>query len=412
MIVECGHCGAPLDIDEGSRVIRCRYCGSKNERRSARTVAAETPADFVPPAKWRPPAEFPADSSTELAYSKGSNIGCFLVAGTLLVPCVFALVAWLHDRTGIAGTEPAKLATLETLDGTASDFARALSASSSDATHASTRLHSDRYQYLSFTWDDKQRDHPESFSITLRDGQSADAAARAKLASMLRGGLDAQGSWRWDKVSIGVSPNGVVTAYSDATDHPQWKRQLDDAWRIVLSAVFGVGTPPGKREMLEAMGAGYPTADLAKIEMTTTVDEAAEKMRALFPGAIVTMQGEVEVVVAVDHPLFASAKLRWMNTRGATYDRIDFSPLGGADAFEPKRRGLVLCMSKWLGGASATDEDFVHHIQSYAWSLEGARVDVTRYALSISLSHTRTAAPSDDTGAAVSKAIAAIDGCR
>ena len=91
MILECGHCGAPLDVREGVSITTCKYCGKANDRQRMRTIAAETPRDFRPPPKWIPPAQFPAPSNIPLEYHRNK--------GAVAKPFVFV---WLAFAIGMA----------------------------------------------------------------------------------------------------------------------------------------------------------------------------------------------------------------------------------------------------------------------------------------------------------------------
>lgn len=165
MIVQCGHCGAPLDVNETDTIVCCRYRGMKNERARTRTIAERTPADFTPPPKWRPPPEFPADSDKELTYSKGSGgwIGCAIVSLVVVVPCLIAGGAALHDCTGFLGSEPSKLVALETLDGTPQALGAQLAQSTVNESSVWADLYDSRFIRVSFSWDSERMDHPSSF---------------------------------------------------------------------------------------------------------------------------------------------------------------------------------------------------------------------------------------------------------
>ena len=65
MLIECGHCGAPLDIESGVSVTACSYCGKKNRVASTRTLSAVTPAEWKAPPTWQPP---PQVSNQALPY--------------------------------------------------------------------------------------------------------------------------------------------------------------------------------------------------------------------------------------------------------------------------------------------------------------------------------------------------------
>jgi LSD1 subclass zinc finger protein len=57
MLLECQNCGAPLDVASGARSVKCNYCGTSSQVKASRTVAFETPKDWVPPPAWTPPPE-------------------------------------------------------------------------------------------------------------------------------------------------------------------------------------------------------------------------------------------------------------------------------------------------------------------------------------------------------------------
>jgi len=57
MLLECGNCGAPLDVAGGPSQVRCHYCGHTSEVSRFKTMAQETPPNWVPPASWTPPPQ-------------------------------------------------------------------------------------------------------------------------------------------------------------------------------------------------------------------------------------------------------------------------------------------------------------------------------------------------------------------
>jgi hypothetical protein len=76
MIIECGHCGAPLDVKANEKASKCAYCGTSNQVRTQRTIAFETPAGWRPPPQWTPPPHFAANSQQVLMYrAVGKGIG-------------------------------------------------------------------------------------------------------------------------------------------------------------------------------------------------------------------------------------------------------------------------------------------------------------------------------------------------
>ncbi len=62
MIIECKHCGAPLDVQAHTTLARCAYCGTSQRVKTARTQYQQTPANWRPPRQWTPPPQFKAQS--------------------------------------------------------------------------------------------------------------------------------------------------------------------------------------------------------------------------------------------------------------------------------------------------------------------------------------------------------------
>ncbi len=376
MIIECGHCGAPLDLAENRAVFRCRYCGTKNERVRARTVADRTPSGYKPPRTWKPPAEFAADSSVELAYKPDRMAlwGLALVLVTVVVPLVVAGGACIEERTGFFDSDPERLARATSLAGSPQALADTLGGKAFDSS-LSVDLHADRYKLVSLSYDRDNLTHPTSFAFLPRaEKATCDPEVEARLASVLRGGLDDGGSWSFEYLHIGCDArSGVLMANVRIERNPLWTRQLEAAWRVALAAAFGVDTPVTADERRDLLGAGYPFASLASLPATTTVDHAAATLRERYPGAAIDDSSGVEATVAVDHPLFKSVQLRWMNSRGATLYGANFSPL------EPKKfaaghKALAACLAHTYGAPRVDDADYMKKTSTASWSVPSATI--------------------------------------
>jgi hypothetical protein len=111
MIVECSHCGAPLDVKQGEKLNKCRYCGSTNQVNRQRTIAFETPQGWRPPPKWTPPAHFAAGSAQVLTY-KAAASGVAMVVGISAVGVLVVvgiIVASVVSSVTTAATEYGKV---------------------------------------------------------------------------------------------------------------------------------------------------------------------------------------------------------------------------------------------------------------------------------------------------------------
>lgn len=89
MLLECGRCGAPLDVSPDARVVKCKYCDRSDRVASSKTLAALSPADFFPPKTWTP-VEAPGPSAMALpprSYRQPAMVVAgaviFLIGGNL-----------------------------------------------------------------------------------------------------------------------------------------------------------------------------------------------------------------------------------------------------------------------------------------------------------------------------------------
>jgi hypothetical protein len=93
MLLECESCGAPLDVAEGTAVVRCHYCGRSATVERFRKVLPETPAGFVPPRQWTPPASASVPSRP-LTYRPRRRTAGWGAATALLIAGMVGVVAW------------------------------------------------------------------------------------------------------------------------------------------------------------------------------------------------------------------------------------------------------------------------------------------------------------------------------
>jgi len=111
VLVECGRCGAPLDVPaSGQRYAECVYCGNVTRLRGAKTLSLETPRDWEPPTSWRPPPEAPASSKRVLKRRRrrGRPWGWILVGrllrGVTQVALLCLVLALAFPRSVPGGT--------------------------------------------------------------------------------------------------------------------------------------------------------------------------------------------------------------------------------------------------------------------------------------------------------------------
>ncbi len=90
MILECSHCGAPLDVGGRSPFTRCNYCGRTSRTSACKTQHRVTPQGWAPPQQWLPPPQFTVHVIQPLPYKKASGaIGCIIFVSVML-PLIIA----------------------------------------------------------------------------------------------------------------------------------------------------------------------------------------------------------------------------------------------------------------------------------------------------------------------------------
>ncbi|MDI1482887.1 hypothetical protein [Polyangium sp. y55x31] len=393
MILECRHCGAPLDVKPDAALTKCRYCGTTSERRLLRTVSAETPRDFRPPPQWIPPPQFPAPSNQALAYHEETlrantraNWIALLVGVSLASSLVLGLLIALGGSMGsskkggvvasvLPGKTPQELAAVR-IDQSRENLAKALSGNPMGSMLAVSVSHP-RYQSISFMYDDKEPAFPQSFTLVQRSGATPDPKAIEALGSRLHGGL-VDGSWNW--ASLVAVNTDAKTGLVSATvlggrvggTSAQAKTQLVAMWKLVLHAVFGAGSGPTPEEA-RWIGAPHPFAALETIDLTTTVDKAAATLTQKFPGAALFTFIELGVTVAVDHPLLRDAEFSYPNEKGGT---LRTAALHGTKAFPERREALVACLEGKLGKAKVQDRDYLAKKRDYEFTVGKLWLDI------------------------------------
>lgn len=125
MILECSHCGAPLDVGSTSGFTKCNYCGRTSRTRNLKTQHAVTPQGWAPPPQWLPPPQYTVHVVQPMPYRKVSSaVGCIVLA-TVLIPLVLVIagagLAFALRPKGAPPSFPAETpaeAEAETWDGT------------------------------------------------------------------------------------------------------------------------------------------------------------------------------------------------------------------------------------------------------------------------------------------------------
>jgi len=107
MLLECNHCGAPLDIQAGATFARCTYCGRTQRVKAMRTQAVQTPQGWNPPPRWTPPPNFRAPT-LPLTHdpSKTVNKIVMVVAVVIVATTVLPIGCFAFLMLGVTTSSP------------------------------------------------------------------------------------------------------------------------------------------------------------------------------------------------------------------------------------------------------------------------------------------------------------------
>ncbi|MBL8715604.1 MAG: hypothetical protein JNL79_06385 [Myxococcales bacterium] len=391
MILECSHCGAPLDVKEQSRLVRCTYCKVTTERTRMRTLHPERPLDFRPPAVWTPPVHVPADSTVTLAYQRNANSGAGCLVGVILLSVVGVIAGVIlasAKRGNLGGVGKTQLAALK-LDKGPGGIGDKLGGNVSE-TSIYVKLDDPRYEYLSMSWDKEHPDAPTSFYFGIKKGQKAPTGAADRLATHLRGGLDKNHSWSWHGVHFSLGEDGHFNGSarpieSGSLENKDWRKQIDLLYRVAVADVLGVPTKFTEDEIRELLAGGYPLADVGKLDPQLSVDLAEKTVLEKFPGARRGSSGSgVNMDVPVDHPWLLSLEFEWPNQKGGVLQSVSAHPAGGYDQLAPRVGDFARCLTKAFGAPKVNDTDYLKKKKSYDFRLPGEMtVTVNEYSLTL-----------------------------
>jgi DNA-directed RNA polymerase subunit RPC12/RpoP len=367
VIVECGHCGAPLDIEEGRAVVTCAYCTKKNRVAGLKTIAPTTPADFKAPEVWKPREE-----SEPLAFHPKPQTGSKWPLALALVAAIGGGVAYCSLMRGSTVEEIASLP----LDSSPDQIEKKLHVTwrTDDSVRVTFRSGAaGPYEHVNYRWSDKDFTFVEGISLFTAEGSKLGPNVIPTLDKSLHGGVDASGSWRWGPANVRVDPatgslHLQVKGTVDDRPNPLRQRQLTALWKIVRDAAFGEsGAPVAKAELVAVLGGGYPLAKLAAFDPQTKFGAAKTAFPMLFPGSLGFDNTAFEV--AVDHPLLFSASLTWDNAADGRLHGVHFRV---TPAFHERLASFVACLTKEVGPPEKNVSDFAKGTVSNTFRVRGS----------------------------------------
>ncbi|MEM9193538.1 MAG: hypothetical protein AAGF12_30465 [Myxococcota bacterium] len=400
MLVECGHCGAPLDIKENVRVVKCRYCGTKNRVGQTAQLSAQTPQGWVPPTAWTPPENRPAESKPLPYHSPKQgriwiSLGIIAVVGSLVG---YGALATVTTTTGDLATvdpemTPAEVATA--VGGTVSD--------DNDSVWFKMRNGPYGNGYLAFT-------EGHLSDLILSSGDEDDYAAHL---AKLRQVFGQQLTREEDGVSMGY-PNARLALTNEmltVSGHPHrdegsgWKVRLSSLVRLVLH-LFADGPALSDADLASVRGSTF--ADLLQFDVTRPLEGAQEQVHATFPTAAIETSWGLEATIALRHPFFSQAELGWENAPGSRPTDMDLVSANHSNGFGPNAETVVGCLNPVLGEATSEVTDYMANRRDYQWTTDAGDIRLFMNRLRLPLYDEGDGELPHETLAAV---LTALDGC-
>lgn len=432
MIVECGHCGGPLDVREGQRFTRCRYCGKTSQSRELRTIEQQTPPGWRPPPVWRPPPHVPADSGTQLSYDTSNSVAAIVVFATLISVIAAGAVGAILMRSnarsasGQSGApawpggpkrlEPQALAKVTMKE--SPEALEELTGVAMDAQHTMrVPLAHPSWEAVTFRWDPEHLDHVREVFF---NGKAAkgDPSVRKAIKAVVGRRLQ-KDSFQWDGCGLHLSNANDYLGVNITVDqpgaqqieNPHWRKQSEALWKLARSAALGVGDVPSPVEVRDWLGGGHPVAALGKLDPSANIDESEAAVKSLFPGAVRRLFIDLDYKVALDHPWYGEAQLAWKNKKGARLAEISLDPPPGANNKFADQKAVDDCVTAAFGKPKRESEgQHVGGSRDTTWNpAGGGSIRVYEHMLVITLRDSPFSSPMSE--ATFHKTIDALDRC-
>lgn len=378
MIVECGHCGAPLDVKEGRRYTKCTYCKKTSEARQLRTIEPQTPPGWRPPPVWTPPQHVPANSHVPLRFNPTPVVAPLVVAGIILsLGFGGAMIAVLRasNPSSLTKKSPGSPAwpggpkridpkVLEKVSMKSTpEKLQDITGVAMDAQHSMrVPLAHPHWEAVTFRWDPDHLDHVKDFYLNgVTDSPMPEV--RKTLKSLVGRRWDKDG-FQWEGCGLNVGAKGdhigthvtIDTHGKEDAENPYWRQQAETMWKLTRHAALDVGEPPKKSELRDYLGGGYSLGDLAKLDIDADIDKADAAIKKVFPGGVRNLFIDLDYKVSLEHPWYGDMEIGWKNKKGAKVADVSIRPPVGTNGKWPNMSGIEACVEREFGKPQRVNE--------------------------------------------------------
>lgn len=407
MLLQCAHCGAPLDVREGAAIVKCGYCGFKTQRTRLVMLAQQTPAGFAPPQVWRPPPHVAAASNVELKYAatSASSVGCIIagvVALALIGPAVGVFAALQKKGGGVFGGPKLEEVAGKEIGGSPTALSKRLGGGRIADKSLYVKLADPRFDQLYFLWNDGDLTHPYYVGSIMSSGKAVPSGTCDRLAAML--GEFRSNAWSLGDAYVSCDPASSVSVYTTFSgSKPQdesdaWKEKVALLYRLEMDAVLDREPTVTRKELREVLGAGFAVADLAKVDLDVDIDGAKAMLNKALGGTAMSTDGYTYEILLADSPL-PRVMFHWDNSKGGRLSSVSFAT-SGWQPLEKAQAKVAACLKKTLGEPVVDESDHVKKKVNYRFK---------EYAVYLSDSNMSLSRPTKAIWAALVKG---LDGCK
>ncbi|AKT38614.1 hypothetical protein [Chondromyces crocatus] len=385
MLVECRFCGAPLDVSGTTPLVKCRYCEKTSQLRSLRTMVPRTPPNWTPPPQWTPPPHLHFPTTKPLAYHHDFvRMQYVVVLGVMLL----ALVVGLLSSGGTSKKRPHRGVKRETILSTPMRGGCVVAEASTHVSpDAKGEIHvevdDDLVPRMTFQCSPEKVEPLQRISIHLRDARKHDARIQTRLRALF-GRRFLQSSLSWEGASVQWLPElGLLTVdvkrtLDDGSENPHRVQQIEALWGLAKELAFQAPATLDPQTVRDYLGGGYALSALATLDPKTPVERSVSTLSARFRGLHTRTLGDLhgfveeEQRLAIDHPWFGLATLRWDGRPGSPLKTISLFPptlLQGVYV----QRGAIDCLTRLLGPpeAPSSRKSFSGQGAVFTWPGEG-----------------------------------------
>lgn len=379
-VLQCPSCGAPMRWKGQAPVVECRYCKThvnvETEEVTEEVAAVRTqvrPRNLL--VSW-------------------VIVGFILCTG--IIPAVMGIL--FGDSGGDRRRPPFETIASLSMASTLEEIAEATRHEAWSEGSLCVYTKGGTIDYVCFGWHDDHPDHVKDFNIYFTEENPNAEAVKLWLDHYLGPRLhwsDSGYQMYWAGSHVHSADDmSHMGFYVDPDRDEGWETRIEWYWAVAIASVMGQQLEIPEDTRRRWLAQGYTPDQLAKLDVTDTVDEAQRSVPKRFPGAISDDHGE-SWTIPVDHPWIGEANFYYDNSEGGPLEYVYMTPI--ADNEFTHQKSLRNCISKQFGKSEHQKTDHLGKKFTYRWEPSGmSSIDLREHGLWVYLTdwQNKNASPS------------------